>query len=209
MKTKKIMHRTLFDGEIRQDSLNGFLNASDLVKAGNKWRIMNDLPIFYFRKWIDSKSNKEFFKELKSEYGQDIIKATRGAKGETWLHPYIFVDLALAINPKLKIEVYKWLYDELIKYRHASGDSYIKMCGALALTSKPNSDFRKAIALTANKIKAACGVTDWEHATEEQLKLRDRIHNNITILSGVFRSSNDGSTNNQAVRIGIAEAIKK
>jgi hypothetical protein len=31
----------------------------------------------------------------------------------------------------LKIEVYSWLFDKLIKYRNNSGDSYKKMAGAL------------------------------------------------------------------------------
>jgi hypothetical protein len=113
----------------------------------------------------------------------------------------LFIDLALTISPKLKIEVYSWLYDELLKYRNVSGDSYKKMTGALWNNSPNKSRFAKGIVSTAKMIKTACNVTDWESANEKQLNLRDRIHENIALLCDVIKD------NNQAIRIGIAKAI--
>jgi len=38
---------------------------------------------------------------------------------------------------------------------------------------------------------------DWEAATEEQLKLRDKIHNNIALLGEIMGNLNE------AIRLGI------
>ena len=52
-------------------------------------------------------------------------------------------------------------------------------------------------------IKAECGVSDWQNATQEQLKLRDRIHENIALLADVLNN------NKEAVRLGIYKAKYK
>ena len=200
MKTQVLMKRPLFDGSIRQKSDNGYLSANDLMKAGNKWRIKNNKPPVDLQRWFQLEQTKEFVNELENQLNEKVKIASRGRKGETWLHPYLFIDLALYISPKLKIEVYQWLYDELLKYRNNSGDSYKKMTGALWHNSKNKSNFKESIRKTANIIKKECGVIDWQKASEEQLRLRDKIHENIALLSDVL---ND---NNEAIRLGIIKA---
>jgi hypothetical protein len=91
-------------------------------------------------------------------------------------------------NPELKIKVYSWIYDSLIKYRNNSGDSYKKMTGALWNTQENKSNFSKDIVEIANKIKVECDVTDWQQASEDQLKLRDKIHEYIALLSDIIRN---------------------
>jgi hypothetical protein len=198
MKTEVIMKRSLFDSEISQRSKTGYFSATDLIKAGNAWRIMNKMPPFSYTEWIRTKSVKEFIQELESKFDQPIIKA-QGRGTHTWVHPFIFIDLALAMSPTLKIEVYSWIYDELLKYRNDSGDSYKKMAGALYLTISNKSNFKTEIAYVAQKIKEACKVDDWQNATEDQLKRRDKIHDAIFILSDVLRD----------VELLVLTAIKK
>lgn len=200
MKTEVIMKRALFGKEISQKSKSEFLSATDLVKAGNKWRILNDKPIFMLKTWLASKNTKEFIQELENEYGKVIIRA-KNQNFHTWMHPFLIIDLALAIDPKLKIEVYKWLYDELLKYRNSSGDSYKKMSGALFINCRNKRFFTNEIKDTAHKIKEACGVDDWQSASKEQLELRNKIHNNIALLCDVLKNNTD------SVRIGIKKAI--
>ena len=48
------------------------------------------------------------------------------------------------------------------------------------------SNFEKDIVELALLIKKECGVEDWENATQEQLKLRDKIHENIALLSDIL-----------------------
>jgi hypothetical protein len=201
MKTQVIMKRKLFDGDISQQSKTGYFSANELISAGNKYRILNDMPIMKLQDWLNRETTKEFIAELELQLETKVKIATRGRNATTWFHPFLFIDLALTISPKLKIEVYSWLYDELLKYRNVSGDSYKKMTGALWNNSPNKSRFAKGIISTAKMIKTACNVTDWESANEKQLNLRDRIHENIALLCDVIKD------NNQAIRIGIAKAI--
>lgn len=200
MKTEVLMQRVLFGEIVRQNNQTGFICANDIVAAGNKYRALNSLKLFDFRAWMDSKGNKEFIEEMKVQYGE-VVTTKKGRDGSTWLHPYICIDLALSIDPKLKIEVYKWLFDELLKFRNDSGDSYKLMCGFLFDNYQSKTTFHKYIPTVATQIQLACKVKDWQLATEDQLRLRDKIHNNIALLSDVLRD------NEQAVRLGILKSI--
>ena len=202
METAVIMKRNLFNSEISQNSKTGFFSATDLVKAGNQWRIANKLQPIVMNPWFNNKSTKEFIGQLEKEFGKVKISG-RGRGNHTWLHPYLFIDLALTISPTLKLEVYSWLYDELIKRRNSSGDSYKRMCGSLHINSNNLRNFPKEISDIARKIKITCGVEDWEHATERQLKLRERIQDNISLLTDVLRD------NNQAVKIAIIKSMEQ
>lgn len=148
--------------------------------------------------YFKQKNVKEFIKELENKYGKIKISGL-GRGNHTWVHPLIFVDIALWINPKLKLEVYEWLFDNLIKYRNNSGDSFKKMCGALFLRAN-KSYYVKDIQKLCKLIQVECGVSDWNAASENQLKLRDRIHDNIALLASVLNN------NKEAIRIGILKA---
>ena len=200
MITEVIMKRELFGCEIGQCSKSEFFSATDLVRAGNKWRIANNLPLFNMSTWMQNNSTKEFIKSLEEKFGQVKVNS-RGKNSNTWIHPYLFIDLALAINPLLKIEVYSWIYDYLLKYRNDSGDSYKLMAGAL-FNSFPNKvKFPHYIMKVAAHIKndVIC-VNDWQVATEKQLKVRDKIHENIALLADILPTDD-------AVRIGIKKAL--
>lgn len=201
MKTEVVMQRELFGMPISQKSKTEFFSATDLARAGNKWRVANDLPIFNHKAWFQQKNVKEFISELEKTEGTVKISG-RGNKSHTWVHPLLFLDMALSINPKLKVEVYKWLYDSLLKYRNDSADSYKKMCGALYAHETNKDYFRKRTMLLASKIKEICKVKDWQTANEKQLKLRDSIHYNIALISNVLRD------NDRAIQFGISEALK-
>ncbi|MCK9577361.1 MAG: KilA-N domain-containing protein [Clostridia bacterium] len=186
MITEVVMERELFGGVIRQKSKSEMFSATDLVLAGNKWRVSKGLPFFNLAAYFQNKGTKEFMKELENEYG--VVKInSRGKGGNTWVHPFLFIDIALAISPELKIKAYQWLYDCLLKYRNDSGDSYKKMCGSLYITETNKSLYTQNICKVANRIKLECGVQDWQSATEEQLKLRDKIQDNISLLSDIIK----------------------
>jgi hypothetical protein len=201
METSVLMKRQLFNCDVRQNSKTEFFCLNDLEKAGNNFRALNKTAFFSLNSWINSQPTKEFISELKNQFG-DVLTSKRGKNGETWAHPLIFIDMALAIEPKLKIDAYKFLYDELLKHRNDSGDSYKKMCGALFENCNNKSNFHRGISKTAFMIQEACQVKDWQTASDEQLKLRNKIHENIALLCDILRD------NNQAIRIGIIKAVK-
>ena len=93
MKTEVEMKRILFGHEISQKSKSEFLSATDLVKAGNAWRINNGFPEFNFYQWRQSNNTREFIVELEKKYGTAIISG-RGRGHHTWIHPFLFFDLA-------------------------------------------------------------------------------------------------------------------
>ena len=186
MQTNVIMKREFMDSQISQRSDNGFFSATDLERIGNLFRLSNGLPIFNKNEWLRNDTTKEFIQTLEKEF--DVIKInSKGKNQHTWIHPYLFIDMALAINPELKLKVYAWIYDSLIKYRNDSGDSYKKMTGALWNTQNNKSTFAKDISNIANRIKLFCEVTDWQEASEKQLYLRDKIHEYISLLSDIIR----------------------
>ena len=200
MKTEVIMQRELFGMTISQKSKSEFFSATDLVKAGDKWRRANDMSDFNLSAYLSSKSTKEFIDSLKEKTKEDPIIKGRGKGTHTWVHPFLFIDIALAISPKLKIETYAWIFDKLIQYRNDSGDSYKKMCGSLYLYAKNKHLFNKNIQAVANLIKIECGVKDWNEASEKQLKLRDLMHEFISFACDIVKDSN------VAIEIGIQKA---
>lgn len=201
MKTEVTMQRELMGGIIRQKSKSEMMSATDLVKIGNKYRAAKGKSPFNLSQWLTTPTTKEFIQELSAQFGDVIIKS-RGRAGNTWVHPYLFIDIALSLNPGLKIKVYDWLYDHLLKYRNDSGDSYKKMCGALYLSCTNKREYPAFVAKAAKLIREACCVEDWQTATEDKLELRDRIHNNISLLTDVIKDAN------VAVEIGIQKALE-
>lgn len=201
MKTEVVMKRELFGFDVSQKSKSEMLSGTDLVRAGNKWRRTNELSDFNLSQWLKKQSTVEFIDELNSKYGKSIVKG-RGRSAHTWMHPLLFIDCALAISPKLKIETYEWLFDNLIKFRNESGDSYKLMCGALYARASNKTNFNGYVIDVAKKIKLACGVSDWQSATESQLEKRKKLHNDIALLADVLNN------NDEAVRLAILKGFK-
>lgn len=199
MKTEVIMKRSIFGSEISQKSKSEFFSASDLIKAGNKYRILNDLEPTTLNNYFASSKNKEFISELEKQYSKVKISAKNKSQ-HTWVHPLLFIDIALWINPALKIEVYKWIQDHLLEYRNNSGDSYKRMVGSLYKTAKNKSSFNNNIQFVARYIKLECEVKDWETASEKQLKLRDKMHDYISFACDMVKDAN------MAVEIGVQKA---
>lgn len=202
MKTEVIMKRELFGQEISQKSHSEFFSATDLVKAGDRWRLANGYKAFNLSQYLKGSKALEFIEEVQHKYGS-AVQTGRGSKAHTWVHPLVFIDIALAINPKLKVEVYEWLFDQLIKYRNDSGDSYKEMSAALFTRIGNVRDFNNIITKVAILIKECVGVKDWQTATEGQLRQRDKIHVSIKLLCRVLTDVR------QIVRLAIEEHTNK
>lgn len=200
METQVLMKRPFLGHEISQQSKTGMFNASELVRICNMKRAEVGKSAFNFYSYLKSKQTIEFIEELQKTE-KTVISKGKNKNSTTWVHPLLFIDIALSIDPKFKVHVYSWIMDELLKFRNDSGDSYKKMCGALYEKTTDKSRFHKNISSLAVYIKNALKVDDWNKATEEQLKLRDKIHNNIYLLTSVL------SDTKQAIRIGVEQAI--
>lgn len=194
------MKRVLFGNDISQKSKSEFFSATDLLTAGNHYRALNKLKTVSLASYWNNPANKEFMGELESQFGK-IRTDGRGKGTHTWVHPLLFIDIALWINPTLKVEVYKWLQDHLLEFRNDSGESYKRMTGSLYSLAKNKRDFPKSIQHVARLIKKECGVEDWNSATEDELKLRDKMHDYIAFACDMVKDANT------AVVVGINKAV--
>lgn len=199
MTSSVVMKRELFGSQISQNSKSEFFSATDLVRAGNSFRKKEGLNEFNLSQFLKQDSVKEFINELEKRESISPLSIGRGRSANTWVHPLLFIDIALAISPKLKIEVYEWLFDHLIKNRNGSGDSYKEMSAALYVIYGNKSDFPRFISKVADFIRESVGVTHWETATQEQLKQRDDIHKAVKTLTLVLTDPN------QCVRVGVGQ----
>jgi hypothetical protein len=128
MKTNVIMERQIGNLTIFQRSKDYMFNATDLVRAYNK----DSGSKKELKEYLENKSTKEYIETmaLDDEFiigGKVPIMKSRANKGEnagTWMHPYLFIDLAMWLNPDFKLKVVKMVYDGLIKNRHEAGDNY-------------------------------------------------------------------------------------
>lgn len=131
MKTNVIMTRNMGDFDINQRTVDGYFNATELLKQWNdKLGMKKEIADFFkmdqTRDFIDILINEELTNTGKSPY-----LATRGNKGGTWMHPVLFIKFAMWINPKFEYYVIRFVYDHLIAFRHAAGDNYRGLTAAV------------------------------------------------------------------------------
>ena len=83
--------------------LDGFVNATQLCKAGGK----------KFSHWINLESTKKIISVLSSNAGipaLDLIdKKIGGIHESTWIHPDLAVQLAQWISPEFSLQVSRWI----------------------------------------------------------------------------------------------------
>lgn len=197
MVTKQLLKRELFGSLVKQDSKTGYFSATDLARIGSMWRLSHGKEMFNLKYFFENKNTKEFVKFLEEEENCVAKINSKGKGQDTWVHPYLFIKIALAISPELEVRTYKWLYDELLKYRNNSGDSFKKMCGALYINRSNKATFAEDMKILCCRIRKECGVNEnmndkeaWNKATEKQLELRDKIHEYIAQFSDIIQGEN-------------------
>lgn len=139
MKTAIIMKRNLNGVNILQDSQNEFFNANDLLALYSSVTGRSEKRI---TQYLALESTKEYLSALVSQNQNNkdscYYKTKRGKNGGTWMHPYLFIDFAMWLSPEFKANCIKWIYDNLIKLRNETGDSFKEVNEAL-FEMKPNS----------------------------------------------------------------------
>ena len=163
------MVRKMGQYEVSQRTKDGMFNATALSEQWKKRTgVQKDIGDF-----LRLSGTKEFIEILyldvnKSEMGdspdrvtvgsvEGIISKTRAkAKpkggsypGEVWFHPYLFLDFAMWLNPRFRLDVIKFVYDQLIEFRHDAGNHYKGLTSAL--TTFQNVDYAK-VAMGLNYI---------------------------------------------------------
>lgn len=163
------MIRKMGDFEVNQRTKDGMFNATTLLK---QWNQSNGTKK-EIKDYFNNKSTVEFINQLKLDdeflnRGNSPYLKTRGKKGGTWMHPYLFIDFAMWINPKFKIKVIKFVYDELIKNRHLAGDNY-KLLSASGVKLK-GYNFQEVAKAIQWIVFSKTGKELRQTANQEQLK---------------------------------------
>jgi hypothetical protein len=172
MKTNVVMYRPLGDIKVYQRTKDAMFNATSFIKQFNSaFGFKKELKDYFSNKstldLIESMNeDDEFLHGGKYPYVKS--RASRGDNAGTWMHPYLFIDFAMWLNPKFKLKVIKFVYDELIKNRHSAGDNY-KLLSASGV--KLDGYSFKDVATAMNYIVFdRKGKNLRQHATQEQLK---------------------------------------
>ena len=126
---------------VTQRTKAGFFCATELLRQWNEYANLNrgnsphlkqkDLKEFFY-----NKNTKEFIDALLEEEKLSTKNLAylklRGKSGGTWMHPVLFVKFAMWLNPRFEVQVIKFVYDEMIKYRNEAGDAYNKLGSAVS-----------------------------------------------------------------------------
>lgn len=203
MVTNQVMESQdrLLDGVIiRQRTKDEFFATEDITLLCDRWCYENKKPRFDINQYFRLDSTKNFIEALKKKKKCEVVyKGTR--KNTGWIHPHIFLDLLLWINPEFKVTIYDWLFDYLIESRVKSGDSYRIMCGVLYEFCSNKKRFKADITDLCKILKKMilCDENaEWNKASKEQLKARDDVQMMIADLTATLRDAKQG------VKLGIA-----
>lgn len=178
--------------EVLQRTKDGMFNATALLNQWNRAAGMKKEMNDYLR----LQSTHDFLSALQSEFdfkdGNSPYLTYRGKySGWTWMTPLLFIDFAMWLNPKFKVQVLKFVYDELIKCRTAAGDNYNVLAKSIA--SLPDVDYPK-VARALNWIVFNKHERDIRNtATPQQLQDMDELQRKLafSVDMGYIRSFPD------------------
>lgn len=169
MKTNQIMTRPMGEFKVTQRTKDGFFNATELLKQWNENSGMKKEVTKFFEVQSTGELVKVIMERENLNTQDSTYLKTRGKNGGTWMHPILFIDFAMWINPSFKYDVIKFVYDEMIKFRNLSGDAYPTMCKAVK-TILPEGMFREKIKDLARSLNI---IVFGKHESEMRNKIAD------------------------------------
>lgn len=154
MKTNQVLTRSMGEFSVYQRTSDGMFNATSLLKQWNSLSPTERKMDNYFNlqgtgEFVNTIIAKENLDTPKLVYVKS--RASRGLNSGTWMHPLLFIDFAMWINPEFKYDVLKFVYDQLVEYRNQAGNSYRRMCERIAQVSK-KGDIPKNISSIAKAV---------------------------------------------------------
>lgn len=138
------MKRPLANFVVEQRTKDGYFNATTLIKQWNSTENLHTPNSGYVKKakdlddYFNLSTTKEFIKALCEEekintpnmlYFKSKARSDRG--GGTWVHPLMFIDIAMWLNPHFKVKVLKFVSDKMLTYHNEAGDAYRELASAM------------------------------------------------------------------------------
>lgn len=144
MKTNQEMIRKMGNFNVIQRTKDGMFNATDLLKQWNNQSCSERKMDNFFASHKTNEFINTIIEREKLNTPKMVYLKTRGKKGGTWMHPMLFIDFAMWINPEFKYDVIKFVHDEMIRYRNEAGDAYRELSSAV-MKIVPNDFMPKAM----------------------------------------------------------------
>lgn len=135
------MVRKMGSFDVTQRTKDGFFNATELLKQWNKHSGQKK----EIKEFFKLKNTNEFIQALIKEedlHGEDSTylksRASRGVNAGTWMTPILFIKFSMWLNPTFEVQVIKFVYDNLIAFRHNAGDNYVGLTNAVGAFQNVN-----------------------------------------------------------------------
>lgn len=207
MKTNQIMKRPMGEFVVEQRTKDTFFNATELLKA---WNDAVDKGIIEgaenpkrkeMKEYLSNKSTKEFLKALAKEenlHGDNspyvVSKARSDRGGGTWMHPLMFIDFAMWLNPAFKVKVLKFVSDQMLYYRNEAGDAYKVLSSAVAKIV-PENKMRKSMPNVAKALNWIV-FNEHEHQVRNEYGVEEKQRELFSLERQVAMLINDGFIRN-------------
>jgi hypothetical protein len=181
------MIRKMGNFDISQRTKDSMFSATELLSqwnksigaSGRKGKRVDDFLNLESTKQFLEVLNEEIINTDDSRYLKTHI-SERGKNGGTWMHPFLFIDFAMWINPKFKLSVIKFVYDQLIKQRNDAGDNYISL-SASGVKLK-GYDFREVAIAMQWIVFNKRGKNLRQTANEQQLQELNKLQSDLSFL---------------------------
>ena len=174
---------------VEQRTKDSMFNATSLLKQWNN-NYPNDTRA------LDNFWKLTHLKELMSEIAKNelgvntvdftelkncltTIKSGRHSGG-TWMHPILFIKFAMYLNPKFEYTVIKFVYDQLIEYRHSAGDNYNVLTTSIAKLI--DCDYVKVAKAIQWIVFNKSGKDLRQHASQNELKEITEIEKKVAFM---------------------------
>ena len=191
MKTNIIMNRPMGMFNVEQRTSDGYFEANSLLQQWNK-----NNPERKMNRYISSSKTEEFINEIKLREAQGQkctrqnyqplikIKGRNSNNGRipdrVWMTPLLFIDFAMWINPSFKYDVLKFVYDQLIEYRHSAGDNYNVLTTSIAKLI--DCDYVKVAKAIQWIVFNKSGKDLRQHASQNELKEITEIEKKVAFM---------------------------
>jgi len=187
MKTNQNMIRRMGAFEVTQRTKDEMFNATSLLKQWNKSIGAKEREGKRIDDFLNLQGTKEFLEVLSNDINNTenprYLKpytSTRGKNGGTWMHPYLFIDFAMWLNPTFKLDVIKFVYDQLINSRHKAGDNYRELSGTGRMI--PNYNFPQVARALNYIVFNKHGKNLRQKASQEELEEMAKIESDMSLL---------------------------
>ena len=173
----------------------------------NECQLLSKYPhLGVFKKSLDkfmkSQQTEDFIASIARNEGldvKDVVKTTRGKNGGTWVHPMLFIDLCMWLDPDFKYKALKFVQDQMLRFRDEAGEAYKTLCQAVARIT-PDGSRREMMAFVGRAINYIMWNTHNEserntHATEDDMRRLQEFERRLaSLIDDGFITSPDGLT---------------